>query len=359
MLAQFRNRLACDLLEAARDPGPPAGGVGDRQGDQPVLAEARRLLDLPEDQFTWRDGYKAEYLLAGLLPPEQMSDLAERKIGLLKDIRPDVFDRYTARLAELRDAQPPHAVPQARVDALRSLMRRVLDDVHWILAQRHENRVYLERYTRWISIGAGLLIAVFIALLTGLGTFDTTLGPYTGLAMAVGAGIVGSSFSVLSGAMPDPDRLSIEEMKRLTLGWVVVLRLTVGGLGATILYFFFESGWLGGDLVPQLHEIGFSVLKPVPEFCSDLIVRLQALSPAPDATVVEQVRAAVADVLGEEDACRLGAEGVTIRANRVPNADLSKLLVWSFAAGFSEKLVTALLVRVQDSKSAKGDTPAH
>jgi hypothetical protein len=181
---------------------------------------------------------------------------------------------------------------------------------------------------------------------------------------------------------------------------MLALRLGVGVAAAIIVYFFFESGLVDGALFPDLAQIGFERITPIETADDALRANAQAVersaqetlaaldlardrigqlvaAMAPDAAnpgKAEEIRAAAslvtpapgnvqatvglqeklqtttAEIAGTRSALEhiqgQWSSGNPALGNLAPNADLSKLVVWCFAAGFTQTLVPSLLARV-------------
>jgi hypothetical protein len=109
--------------------------------------------------------------------------------------------------------------------------------------------------------------------------------------------------------------LSFDELKDAREFSSILLRGIVGMSGAVIVYFFLQSGLLGGELVPKFKDI-------------------HLLQRAPDAENTGTV------------ALRLV----------FPNPELALLVIWSFLAGFSERLVPSIL---QSTEATLGQAATH
>lgn len=382
-----------------------------RPEDRALLDEAGKVVDayrahraartgtrppLPD----WNQAFMAEDLLAGLLPPaEAKADLSIR-LAELKKTDPAAWNELSALWGMARERGTEDAEASAiLVSALRA--------THWRNTQS------------WIIRTLGTIYAVrlrnafFIALCLGgaLVAFDTLYSPsmtaaaLTGLGFAIAAGLLGASFSAMIGRHRVFKLDNIEEARAVTSAPMLVLRLGVGVAAAMILYFFFEAGLVDGVLFPDLAQIGFGRVSPLPSENAELRAAAQALQQSADALTEKMdlarsmisnqlvllpqeaalaqkealiaeaaTPAALTSVAGSPDhngaAAMLGERLQVINGHvsdlngdlrsltqawssldlalgkLAPNADLSKLVVWSFAAGFMQTLVPSLLARV-------------
>lgn len=361
MLLQFR-----DSMEAVLESSPPLPDSDEVVAKRlsSISEQAKHLLmEAPFE--SWNTAYKVEKLLAHIRAPESLEYELDTQIKSLEKVDSAARELHQSSLEKLREefqADKEHR-PKASADwndpytlRLRSLLERVLNDVHWKFAQRFLNRKILLRFTTTIFSLALVLTGFFVLVLIWAASHGEILNGFSGLGIATTAGLLGASFSILTGPAIDYEKMTIEEMLRQAGIPFVLLRVGVGGIAAVILYFFFESGVLGGDLLPALDRIGFTSVVP----SSVDVDRLTSLIEASVASSPEELQAALSnDELQKKLANALvtnaeianGSEGRSEFGQRlgdlVPNADLSKLLVWSFAAGFFEKLVAGVLGRVR------------
>lgn len=141
--------------------------------------------------------------------------------------------------------------------------------------------------------------------------------PVYGLVMVVSFGILGALFSRIISFQDLSKKLTFDEVMRSFIGRVLRIRLLVGMISAIIFYFLLRGGLVAGSVFPDLKRIGLTE-QPV-------------------------------WLLGD-DGSVLKASGHFARAGLTilaPTTDLAKLLIWSFLAGFSERLVPDALARTE------------
>jgi energy-coupling factor transporter transmembrane protein EcfT len=352
----------------------------------------------------------------------------------------------------------PYRWNDPRVDEARTLLERVLNDVHWRSSQRIHKRRIVEDYTRrisWIGILVGIL---FFLLLVAISFYKVSGAPFSGIWLVLVSGLLGASFSILTNTSTRDVEVTIEELLRTTSTRVAFLRLCVGAVGAVILYFFFEADLIEGVLFPDLKKLGFASIGPdapnaavlgdllarvaadlsyAAERAKELVAAIEAEAAAlqesgqstgtgsdagPDTrallaqareqeaairAVLDRARAASAteespltgtmlaavyeirsfasrvldDALSlstelretgqllarqerivealESAAGIVGGDVYSRLGDLVPNAELSKLMIWSFLAGFSEQLVARMLRRVEAQSRTEGTAPVQ
>ena len=390
MLLQFRDNLQATFLQISRHQEP------EDQRNAEIRERIKLLLDKPDwasparglrnyspsNLFTWNDAYQAEKLLAHLRPEASLKFEITKQIFSLRKVDPQAQalfqETYEGLLARAKEDEDTPEAKAERLSELQNLLERILNDVHWKYAQRYYNRKILERYTYHVSFVSCVISALFLVALFRLGQTGTPqlsiVGwAFSGLEITLLAGAMGACFSILTGNKISVNGTSLEETLLNTGPPHIALRLGVGCLSAIILYFGFESGVLVSDLLPDLDKIGFSNKNEA----TDPVLALNKALADVSASLIPNDMTAHKDTLAhpfvtvlsnpadrQELAKALATELSTLPAKGkdttspnsawqffVPNADLSKLLIWSFAAGFFEKLVPKALQRV----SREGD----
>lgn len=255
---------------------------------------------------TWQKAYSAQQLLVMIMPSEF--------------VRAELFKNY-AEVCDKQAAKKPIYEDQIDglklkwdVDQARAVLLRLLNDNQWFNSQKYQIRhMTTKYYVRLIYMFIMIAVAFFLTL-AFLPAFlfwmnDATDGAapwgFAGFFYMLSAGVLGSSFSMLTSQRQAIRVRSIEAMAVLSGAPMIMLRLMVGAGAAAILYFFFEAGLVNGAVFPQLSDIGFSSIE--------------------DPTVPAR------------------------NWSLVPNQNLSLMMIWGFLAGFSEKLVSTMLARVDKS----------
>jgi hypothetical protein len=113
------------------------------------------------------------------------------------------------------------------------------------------------------------------------------------------------------------DALTVGGLKDAREFTSILLRGCVGMIGAVIVFFFLKSGVMGGSLFPTFPDIGIERFPSPEKPPANLIAKLNLY---------------------------------------YPTKDLALLVVWSFLAGFSERLVPSIL---RDTETTIGKAPAQ
>jgi hypothetical protein len=150
--------------------------------------------------------------------------------------------------------------------------------------------------------------------------------PAFGLMLVAVFGILGAYFSRVLRFQSKFATIGFEEVMNLFLWKMLLLRLLYGMIGAVIFYLLLRSRLIGGSAFPDLSQISIGehlVWKAGPDGVAVTKGSPPTFEPA----------------------------GLTILA---PTAELAKLLIWSFIAGFSERLVPDALERTE-AQAKKSD----
>ncbi|KZM49280.1 hypothetical protein OA90_16195 [Labrenzia sp. OB1] len=364
MLEQFRQNLRVTLDVSKIQPN----GIPEH------LAAYNEAIEelLGKKEFSWNDAYEVEKRLAHVRPAASLQSELDTQIASLERVSPENFRLFkqmnTTLTEEFKDDkvewEAPSAWSQPYVIALRSLLEQVLNEVHWKYAQRYYCRKIKERYTTKVSaISVGLLV-LFLIVIYAVAQHRYGFLTYAGLEIAFFAGLLGASFSILTGTRNNYTvGATIEDMLRETGNASTLVRISVGGIAAVMLYFFFESSLLAGTIIPELPNVGFAKTLFDEKFSlalrNSLDMRDAVIEPP---ALLDNLRSVFKDTDSRDKFVELlaqrlnpSADDLSLSArlrlgNFVPNSELCKLLIWSFAAGFSEKLVPSVLAKVQPAE---------
>ena len=200
----------------------------------------------------------------------------------------------------------------------RAILAAALDDLQW---QYQKN--ILVRTALWSSAWHLLLFGVVTGILvalpffffiferwTGLHLFSNlmSLFPNYGLYTAMSFGLLGAFFSRLISLKFTTEGLTLEDAENRFSWASLSIRGSVGILGALIFYFLMRTGIISG-IAPNFEDLSFK--------------RVLMTSVLTDATVL------------------------------IPSKAWALLVMWSFIAGFSEKLVPDSLSKVEAQVSGK------
>lgn len=169
----------------------------------------------------------------------------------------------------------------------------------------------MNRQSRWRFAAVALplfaiLAFVFVQVYSASGGQYGAAFPfrtYPGLIVALASGFFGATFSMLLQTQRRTSEGTLDDLSSASSWRTLFVRGSVGLGAAAILYFFFRSGLLEGNLWPDLSGLGFDALRSA------------------------------------------GSDGL------VPNQNWCLLVIWCFLGGFSETLVPNILSKTEQKAS--------
>lgn len=142
--------------------------------------------------------------------------------------------------------------------------------------------------------------------------FDESLSTF---GMVATFGMLGAYFSRMIAFQSNLATIKFNEVVSSYVGRMLRLRMLYGMIGALIFYLLVRSGVINGPLFPKVDAV----------------------------TIAENVPGSIGG--GK-------AKVATTLTILMPSAELAKLLVWSFIAGFSERLVPETIARIENTSQS-------
>jgi len=278
----------------------------------------------------WNEAYRLERMLALVEPADtlvsevqkRIEEAAEENVPSAVRLR-IAFEAAAPHLVDT--AQSPPALKPGGERRLRAMLLDALEDTHWTFQRKFHSRPIQKSATRRL-VGAGLIACSLFVLpyayiylkswLSSGWVLPLEHWAWLPLWTALTAGFFGAMFSRLLWLQSSWNTLSLGALKDARDFTSVFLRGAVGMTGAVVVYYFLLSGVIGGGLFPKFQEIGLHQLS----FRESANVR--------DAVALRLI---------------------------LPNVQLALLVVWSFLAGFSERLVPSIL---QSTEASVRNNPA-
>ncbi len=261
--------------------------------DAALINELDRLLKDDSEDFSWVQCNRAELLMLPLLPEPALDAQLRRRLDQALEVGAISADQYEELAARFFNRTPPARAAEkcegARV--LLSKLHQFFLNRRFRRDQRAEAARILKWFALWILVLGLLPITVFTVVdyvpWQGMAKGALVQVPLFCAAAAGSFGIIGAFFSRLISFQRRVEAFGFEQILNTFSTQVIILRCATGMFGAVLFYFLMRSGLLGGSLF--LVENGDTSLY------------------------------------------------------------FAKLLVWSFVAGWSERLVPETLERTENS----------
>jgi hypothetical protein len=289
-----------------------------------------------EGDRDWIEAAQLERQLVLIEPRDFLLDEAKSRISEVFDEKLSCAPRFQSALIkierDIKDIQQDYDnLSPIHENSLRSLILRILEELHWAAERKYYSQFIRKSATRRIVTFGIIAFLCFILPYIILHLRLVFQGPdpnpiekwsFLPLYTAVTAGWFGAMFSRLIYLHLKWDALSMSGLKTAQEYTSIFLRGCVGMTGAVILFFFLQSGIVTGTLLPKFAEISVQYgMYPSPPPNSD--EHSQPSPSKPDANKVIHLI--------------------------FPNINLALLVVWSFLAGFSERLVPNILQDAEGS----------
>lgn len=296
------------------------------------------------NENAWNEAYRLERLLALIEPPDNLWPELKRRIAETKEENLASTARLSTEADLARqlvfDSQTPPALKPNGPPVLRALLLDTLEELHWAFQRKFYSRPIRKQATTRIVLCGMFAFCLFILpyIILDIEFWDSrpNIGSswaWLPLYSSLTAGLFGALFSRLLYLQQNWDALTIGGLKDAREFTSILLRGCVGMTGAVIVSFFLQSSVISGSLFPEFDKIG-----------------LEAASyPATGGTNDNTVKA---PNIHQVPAPKIDQPHVTLPLI-YPSKSLALLVVWSFLAGFSERLVPSIL---KDTESSLGRT---
>lgn len=244
-----------------------------------------------EEPLSWFNAYKIEQYLAHICDEEKLEIYLKRYLDNYRDhLSESGYHHYRNELREIESGE-------ADIEEKRSVVLRMQSELHTFYVRRSECRDYgLLTRTRITAVSFVGIILIILSLIYCC-YFDDVPAWAKMIPIVFASGFLGTSFSMIVGLKSILANATIEEFKIMHRCTYIIKRLLIGVSAAFVLYFLLQSGFLdhvvSDDLLPKRNGVL------------------------------------------EWDSYK----------------NISMLMIWSFIAGFSEKLVPDMLFKVENRMS--------
>lgn len=317
------------------------------------------------DALTWGDVYEFDLLMLEISEPKDLVRKAYdmrakyRSIAGARD-----YDAYIASkppdLSTLdtdnHDAEP--GAPVMTVETLRADVRYLLKQIYLyyaLLPYREGVREVLTKRARNMTLLFVFLIIVAIALGYGIKSTPTSIA-----VVVILAGTIGGCISMLQRIQSAPSEGdALYNLASLEKGWTgISLSPLYGAIFAMLLFILFSAGILRGTIFPVMHTVADENPSGV-QTSKEVASEKAAGATTQAAPASEATPSPTASVAPTPDKKKTGYPNTfqEFLGETYPERgfDYALLIVWSFIAGFAERLVPDTLNRlVAKNQSIQG-----
>lgn len=267
--------------------------------------------------------YHLERLVVLLQPLDVALAELKTRSQLAIDQRLPIADRLKDTIEDLEKSLDSGATTSLILRARLQLLR-ALEEEHWASQKKFSSQPMqtsaIQLATFFVFGAAVVFVApylwIYCSEFFGI-SFEGKHWRWFALFTALSAGLFGAFFSRLAALQSNAGTLTLDALAEAQQPMYMLFRGIVGMSGALFVFFFLQSGMIKGNLFPRFNDLGMS------------IVSWKAPADTNFKTEGKDQNAAVSG----------GLQWDII----LPTESLALLIVWSFLAGFSERLVPNIL----------------
>lgn len=355
------------------------------------------------EDAAWTEAYALERMMALLEPSDTLLTELRHRVDQAATERVPAEPRLRAGLTMLEaqavdESKDPPELFATQVSALRNLLIDALEEIHYTNQRKFYSRPIQKSATRKILIVALIALVIFLipyAVIYSSPLFNDGFSVknwgWLPLYTALISGLFGSCFSRLLYMQTNAELLSLGDLRNAREWTSILLRGSVGMCGALVVFFFLQSGMVGGTLFPPPEQLGLhlysvsldrpiggprepttetaesrasapetttSEASPPPPPQTEKLSTPAAPPVEPDASAASQASLpkspmpATPERPARPEATPLAGDAKS-RADQalrlvLPSPSLALLVIWCFLAGFSERLVPNILSSTED-----------
>jgi hypothetical protein len=271
------------------------------------------LLQIVEADATWGDLFALDKAYTAILPDQ---DVPAHLATARDRFRQIVGDRAYASYIASKSADSAQSA--AGIETMRAELLALIDRLNYLYTATPGKERIRNRMSFWLSVVTIVAVVVIASQLRAtLRPHDLTQGSHT-LLVGMLAGVLGGFVSVQQRLQSATDVDPLFNRLQMSSGfWNVILIAPIfGGIFAAVLYAIFAAGVITGTAFPVIYP---------------------GQNPA----------------VGEAQSPVMNLETFLRSAGPASGADLAKLIVWSFVAGFAERFVPDVLSRLASSDTGQ------
>lgn len=337
---------------------------------------------------SWKNAYEIERLFVDIYDEKTLDVEVDRRLVEAKtNLSENLSSHYAKKVGEIPkvDDTTTNEKKLSIVEEKRAILNRMLNDLQWKYALKETSKKYSRDIT-YLNGYAFIISAIIFGVMIVLGELFDWIGNLDYLVIALGAGLVGASFSMVVNSKSRLAASSFDELKVLRRPIYVIIRALIGLGAALILYFILQAGILAGSVFPN-----FTPPELVTHKTSNVISEF-IIFDIPDTTLKKDefkkevssflkiaTNVLTSDAPGAKDTLTVetgkfltsittfSGEELQALTSKLTNKlwvlndssafldfkNLALLIFWSILAGFSEKFVPNLLAKAEEKAKVK------
>jgi len=336
----------------------------------------------------WQNAYEIERLFVDIYDEKTLDVEVDRRLLEAKtNLSESVSSHYAKKVDEIPkvDDTTTEEKKLSIAEEKRAILNRMINDLQWKYALKEASKKYSRKISYLNGYAFIISMALFV-LIFGLGKFFNWESNLYYLAISLGAGLVGASFSMVVTSRSRLAASSFDELKALRRPIYVLTRSLIGLGAALILYFILQAGVLTGSVFPTFtppelvtHKTNNVISEFIIFDIPDATLKKEELKIEKSSFLKIGPNLLTSDVPGTKDILAvetekflasittLSGEELKVLTSKLTNKlctladfspfldfiNLALLIFWSIVAGFSEKFVPNLLVKAEEKAMVK------
>jgi len=337
---------------------------------------------------SWKNAYEIERLFVDIYDEKTLDVEVDRRLVEAKtNLSENLSSHYAKKVGEIPkvDDTTTNEKKLSIIEEKRAILNRMINDLQWKYALKETSKKYSRDIT-YLNGYAFIISTIIFGVMIVLGKLFDWIGNLDYLVIALGAGLVGASFSMVVNSKSRLAASSFDELKVLRRPIYVITRALIGLGAALILYFALQSEVLTGSVFPTFTPVELMENKidnVISEFIifdiPDSTLQKKKLKKGQSSFLIIASKVLIKDTPGAKDTlavetakflpniATIQEEELQALTSKLTNKlwvlndssafldfkNLALLIFWSILAGFSEKFVPNLLAKAEEKAKVK------